>query len=189
MDTKIENFQIKELKNGKFVKPKLVTFIQDGEKKDWEIVEVNDSVAILIYDNSKDKFILVKQFRPALFQKDKRGITLELCAGIVDKDLSLAQIATEEVYEECGYKVDANLLERVTSFYTSVGFAASRQTLFYVEVDESMRVGSGGGVEGEKIEVVELSKEEAKEIIFDDEVAKTPGLCFAFSWWFMSKDG
>ena len=189
MDTKIENFELKDLKDGRFVKPKLVTYSQDGQKKSWEIVEVNDSVAILIFDKSKDKFILVKQFRPALFLKDKKGITIELCAGIVDKDLSLAQIASEEIFEECGYQVETNLLEKVTSFYTAVGFAASKQTLFFVEVDESMKVGTGGGIDGEKIEIVEVSKEEAKRVIFDESIAKTPGLCFAFSWWFMNRDG
>ena len=30
------------------------------------------------------------------------GVTFELCAGIVDKRASLAQIAKEEVYEETG---------------------------------------------------------------------------------------
>jgi 8-oxo-dGTP pyrophosphatase MutT (NUDIX family) len=32
-------------------------------------------------------------------------MTLELCAGIVDKSLSLVEIAQEEILEECGYKV------------------------------------------------------------------------------------
>jgi UDP-sugar diphosphatase len=188
MDTKIENFRLEKLENGKFVQPKLVTYIQDGVKKNWEIVEVNDSVAILIFDCSLEKFILVRQFRPALFVKDKKGITLELCAGIVDKDLTLEEIAAEEIFEECGYRVDPKSLIKINSFYTSVGFAASKQTLFFVEVDLSMKVNSGGGIEAEKIEVVEVSKEEAKKIIFDDEVAKTPGLCFAFSWYFLNKD-
>ncbi len=36
----------------------------------------------------------------------EEGITVELCAGIVDKDdLSPKQIAKEEVLEECGYDV------------------------------------------------------------------------------------
>jgi UDP-sugar diphosphatase len=188
MDTKIENFTLKELKKGKFIAPKLATYTQDGIDKTWEIVEVNDSVAILIFDKSKEKFILVKQFRPALFPKDGKGITLELCAGIVDKDLTLAEIASEEVFEECGYKVAPESLKKINSFYTAVGFAASHQSLFYVEVDESMKISQGGGIDAEKIEIVEVDKARAKEIIFDDSIAKTPGLCFAFSWWFFSRD-
>jgi 8-oxo-dGTP pyrophosphatase MutT (NUDIX family) len=43
------------------------------------------------------------------------GITYELCAGIVDKDLPLQLIAQEEVFEETGFLVPAEQLERVTS--------------------------------------------------------------------------
>lgn len=50
-----------------------------------------------------------------------RGITLEVCAGIVDKsDKSLAEIATEEVEEECGFKLDSPI-EFVQSFRASIG--------------------------------------------------------------------
>lgn len=35
----------------------------------------------------------------------KLAITMELCAGIVDKNISLADIAREELIEECGYNV------------------------------------------------------------------------------------
>ena len=45
------------------------------------------------------------------------GITLELCAGIVDKSKSLAEIAAEEMLEECGYKIDTiDRLEPVIQF-------------------------------------------------------------------------
>lgn len=45
------------------------------------------------------------------------GVTYELCAGIVDKPgLSLEEIASEEVLEECGYEVPATSLKRVVSY-------------------------------------------------------------------------
>ena len=44
------------------------------------------------------------------------GITYELCSGIVDKDVSLAEIAKLEVLEECGYDIPVSSLEKVTSF-------------------------------------------------------------------------
>ena len=50
------------------------------------------------------------------------GITLELCAGIVDKeDKSLAEIAAEEVEEECGYHVDLKQVEFVQTFRGAIG--------------------------------------------------------------------
>ena len=33
------------------------------------------------------------------------GVTIELCAGLVDKDCSLAETARQEVLEKCGYDV------------------------------------------------------------------------------------
>lgn len=44
------------------------------------------------------------------------GVTLELCAGIVDKDKPLLEIACEEVLEECGYHVKLTDLELVNSY-------------------------------------------------------------------------
>jgi UDP-sugar diphosphatase len=184
MKSRIQNFQLERLENAKFVQTSLAKYIQNGKAKSWEIVEAHDSVAILIYHKQQDVFILVKQFRPAVYLNNQDGMTIELCAGIVDKALSLVEIAMEEVEEECGYRVKVESIEKITSFHTSVGFAGSKQMLYYVEVDESMKVSEGGGVDDEQIEVVALPVTEAKALIYDEGVAKTPGLMFAFMWWF-----
>lgn len=45
------------------------------------------------------------------------GVTYELCAGIVDKpNLSLEEIACQEVLEECGYEVPVSKLRKITSY-------------------------------------------------------------------------
>jgi UDP-sugar diphosphatase len=141
-------------------------------------------VAVLIRHRGRGGFLFVRQFRPAVYAHGESGMTVELCAGLVDKDLSLERIAAEEVEEECGYRVEAAALERITSFFTSVGFAGSRQTLYYVEVDEGMRVGPGGGIEGEQIEVLFMDDREARKLMTDENVARTPGLLYALCWWF-----
>ena len=185
MDFKVENFKCRELNNGKFVKPCFATFKLNGEDRDWEIVQASDSVAILIYNKDSDSFVCVKQFRPAVYLQDKatNGVTLELCAGILDKDLSLEEIASEEIYEECGFKVEPSKLKKITSFYTSVGFAGSKQHLYFADVTETMRINAGGGVVGEEmIEVVEIPLNKAKEIMYDETIPKTPGLLYAFNW-------
>lgn len=47
-------------------------------------------------------------------------MTVEFCAGIVDKNKSLDEIAVEEVREECGYEVKASDLQKIISCrYTS----------------------------------------------------------------------
>ncbi len=179
----IKDFKLNTLEHPQYIKTYLATYRQDGVAKDWEVLDANDSVAILIYHTEHDSFILVRQFRPAVYLKNRDGTTVELCAGLVDKDKPLVQIAKEEIFEECGYDVPVSSIEKITSFYTSVGFAGSRQTLYYAEVDESMHINDGGGIDDEQIEVIEMPVSDAGKFVFDESVAKTPGLMFAFYWW------
>ena len=179
----IDNFKLNPLKEPHYIKAYLATYVQDGIPKDWEVVEAYDSVAILIWHREHNAFVLVKQFRPAVYLNNRDGMTVELCAGLVDKSLSLEAIAREEILEECGYDVPVETLERITAFHTSVGFAGSKQTLYYAEVTEAMRVNDGGGIDQEQIEVIELPVEEADAFLYDERIAKTPGLMFAFLWW------
>lgn len=180
----IKIVDIKPLKDGQFIKPLKLLYVQNGVQKSWEIVKVHDSVAVLLYHRERDSFVLVKQFRPGLYYQHGYKYSYELCAGIVDKDKPLYQIAAEEILEETGYKVEPKDIKRVTSFFTSVGFAGSKQMLFYAEVDEEMRENPGGGIDEEDIEVVYLEVKKAKEFMFDENIPKTPGLLFAFCWWF-----
>ena len=188
LKNQIKYFKLQPLENAKFISTSFATYEQDGIKKSWEIVEAHDSVAILIYHKEKRSFILVKQFRPAVYLNNDNGMTVELCAGIVDKKISLAEIAKEEIEEECGYDIPLQNIERITAFHTSVGFAGSKQTLYFAQVDESMKVSEGGGVDHEQIEVVFLPINEAKKLIYDESIAKTPGLMFAFMWWLEKKE-
>lgn len=183
MKNHIEKFTLNPLVDPKFISTSLAKYEQNGIAKNWEVVQAHDSVAILLYHREYNSFILVKQFRPAVYVNNSDGISLELCAGIVDKDMSLQQIAQEEIEEECGYAVSLENIQKITSFYTSVGFAGSKQTLYYAEVDENMKVSEGGGIEGELIEVISLPLEESETFMYDEEIVKTPGLMFAFMWW------
>ncbi|XP_046916500.1 uridine diphosphate glucose pyrophosphatase NUDT14 [Dermatophagoides farinae] len=183
----------------------------DGRIKVWDCVRTHDSVAILIYNKSRNVLVFVRQFRPPVFlatlfnkfncsisdlkelqRKSKEmkhdcGYTIELCAGIIDKDgLSPREIAHEEVLEETGYNPPIDALELITSCRTGVGSSGSLQHLFYCQVDDSMRVNSGGGIDDESIEVIELSIEAAKtEMFANDEqtgLGRTGGFRFAVCW-------
>jgi len=180
----IENFTLKPLIKPNFVKASLATYKQNGVEKSWEIIESHSSVAILIYHKERKAFVLVKQFRPPVYHRNGDGMTIELCAGLIDKEKSLAQIAQEEIEEECGFAVPLESIERITKVLSAVGTSGSEQTIYYVEVDESMRVSDGGGIEDEQIEVVEVPVKEAKMFMYDESIGKTVGLMFAFLWWF-----
>jgi len=183
MQSTITHFKLNPLVDPKFISTALATYEQNGIAKDWEVVQAHDSVAVLIYHREEKSFILVKQFRPAVYVHNKDGMSVELCAGIVDKEVSLQQIAQEEIEEECGYRVPLEKVEKITAFYTSVGFAGSKQTLYYAEVTEAMKVSEGGGIDAELIEVIRLDVDDAEAFMYDESVVKTPGLMFAFMWW------
>ena len=183
----ITNIKISDMTQGKYIQPKEFLFSQNGFNKRWEVLEVHDSVAILLYEKVRETFILVKQFRPAVYLSNNDGLTYELCAGIVDKNLTIKEIAKEEIIEECGYDVPLENIHEVTSFFNAVGFASGVQTLFYAEVDDSLKTENGGGVDDEVIEVVEVPLKEINDFIFDVSKAKTPGLMFAINWFIENK--
>lgn len=176
---------ITTLDNPKFIKPIKIEYTNNSIKRVWEAVISHDSVSILLYHTSKRAFVIVKQLRVPVLNANKRdGMMHELCAGIVDKDTTKVQIAKEEILEECGYDIPLDKIEKVTSFYTSVGISGAEQTLYYAECDESMKLNDGGGLQEEDIEVIYIPIDEAKKFMFDKSYQKTPGLMMGFYWFF-----
>ena len=179
----IKDFKTSELTDTRFIHPVKVSFNLNGKDKTWEAVSSHDSVAILLYHQEKNAFLLVKQFRAPVYLNDiNKTYTYELCAGLVDKDKSLIEIAKEEIDEECGYDVALSDIQKVTSFFTNVGISGGCQHLFYTKINESMKIHDGGGVNDEQIELHFLPIEKSDELIFDESKAKTPGLMFSFYW-------
>ena len=176
---------IKKLVNPSFIRPIQINYTQNNKQKTWEAVLSHDSVAILLWHVQKNAFVIVKQLRVTVLYSHKTdGYTHELCAGIVDKEMSVAQIAKEEILEECGFDVPVENLQKVSSFYTSVGISGAKQTLYFAKITDEMKVNEGGGLEEEEIEVVYIALENAKEFMFDERYHKTPGMMMAFYWFF-----
>lgn len=180
-------------------------FKQNGTCRIWDTMLGHNSVAILLHNTDTDSFILVKQFRPAVYMSKARelgflkqgtttlstdqvpakyGVTHEMCAGIVDKDLSLEQIAVEEVLEECGYQVKVEDLEKITTAHGSVGVSGTQNTQFYVQVNSTMKVSEGGGnrTEGEIIDLVEIPVKDSLKFIKDTNYIKPYLVNFAILW-------
>ncbi|GMH40194.1 hypothetical protein BSKO_08098 [Bryopsis sp. KO-2023] len=194
----LSQFEEKPFEKSNFVKPKSVYFDQNGTRRKWDLIEAHDSIAVVLHHTGLDAFLLVRQFRPAVYAAALRkatelrqpapsfeeGFTCELCAGIVDKpDLNLAEIAHEEIMEECGFNVPASNLMEITSYNSSVGTAGATQSLFFGEVDDSMRNSSGGGgIDGENIEVMALPVKNALDFVLDTSIPKSSGMMFGLMW-------
>jgi nudix-type nucleoside diphosphatase (YffH/AdpP family) len=147
--------------------------------------------------------LLVRQFRPAVYASILRktmykstvdagpaappftaAFTFELCAGIVDKNKSLEEVAQEEVLEECGYDVPLQAIQRMTSYPASVGTTGSEQTLFFAQVDNSMKKQAAGGVAsaGERIELLGLPLDSVEAFVMDPSVPKPSSAMFGLLW-------
>ena len=183
MNNIIEDLKISPLKETNYIKPLKVNFTLNGIKKSWEAVRSHDSVAVLLYHQEKRAFLFVKQFRIPVYLNDKNiTYTYELCAGLVDKDKSIEEIAIEEIDEECGYKVELENLQKITSFFTNVGISGAKQYLFFATICENQKLHSGGGINDEQIELYFLNVDDIDNFIFDETKAKTPGLIFSLYW-------
>ncbi|GFO35366.1 GDP-mannose-4,6-dehydratase nudk [Plakobranchus ocellatus] len=201
----VSDFSITQLTKSKFLIPQRVYFTQNNTKRVWDGIKEHSDVEILLFNISRNVFILVKQFRPAVYLSQTMstvlkgsemvdtgqypghlGVTIELCAGIVDKDLPCAEIARAEVLEECGYNVPTDNFCKITSFRNGSEISGSLVTLYYAEVTDAMRESAGGGLaqEGELIEVVELSIKEARNLIYDETQNREPCLLVALQWFF-----
>lgn len=183
IDTK--NIKISECSDSKYIQIKQMSYIENGIQKTWDIVSSHDSVSILIYNKDNNSIVLVKQFRPAVFLRNNDGYMYELCAGLVDKEnKTIEQIAIEEIYEECGYKVSE--LSKIAEFYSSVGTSGSKQSVFYVEVSNNDKVSIGGGIDNEYIEIVEIPIKNMRDILQKPNI--TPSVGFSFMWFILNKN-
>lgn len=201
----IKNAWLGPLENPKYLEPFAIKFDINGHKKTWELAKTHDSVAILIYNTSRNVFVFVRQFRPAVFVKSEaaqsvpwtpetvpeneysteHGLTYELCAGIIDRTEPPENIAAAEVFEETGYRIGVDKLNLITRVVNGVGTSGERQHMFYTEVTDKQRETQGGGLaeEGEVVEVIEVARDEIETFAFDESKPKPPGCILAIVWW------
>ena len=65
-----------------------------------------------------------------------------------------------------------------------MGTSGALQILYYVEVTDEMKVGKGGGIEQEFIEIVEVPVSEGRKIVMDESTLRPVGLMFAVTWFY-----
>ncbi|MGB3723121.1 MAG: NUDIX hydrolase [Pacificimonas sp.] len=125
---------------------KYIDVIKDGT---WEYVNRAKGLgaAVVIAVTDEDELVLIEEYRVPL------GRTcLAFPAGIVgDEDAGEdpAESARRELEEETGYR--AGRMERIADFASSPGLTSETFTLF--RAHDLVKVGKGGGVEGEDIAV------------------------------------
>jgi nudix-type nucleoside diphosphatase (YffH/AdpP family) len=147
---------------------KLTIDYTDRHGATYRIVrEVNDhghAAAVLAYDPQRRTVLLVKQMRIAAYEAGHTGDMLEVCAGLLDGD-DPAACALKEAREELG--CDLHDVSFVCEMYASPGSLTERVSLFIGRYSPADRVHDGGGIahEGEDIEVVEMTFDDAYAMI------------------------
>jgi GDP-mannose pyrophosphatase NudK len=147
----------------------------DHQKKDgtWktqtrEAYDRGNGATILLYNRGSGNIILTRQFRlPTYVNGNADGMLIEACAGLLDTDAPDVAIK-RETEEETGYKIRD--VRKIFEAYMSPGSVTEILYFFVAEYSSNEKINEGGGIDGEDIDVMELSFEKALAMITTGEI-------------------
>jgi nudix-type nucleoside diphosphatase (YffH/AdpP family) len=138
----------------------------DGSSQELqrEIYRLGDGAAGLLYDLARRTVILVRQFRLPAYLRGDAAWVLEAPAGFLD-GVSPEERVKLEIAEEAGFRVQH--VHKVFEALMIPGGVTHVVHGFVAPYTPADRIDSGGGVleEGEDIEVVELSIDDALAMV------------------------
>ena len=140
------------------------------ETQNREAYDRGNGATILLYNKEKGTVILTRQFRlPTFLNGNPGGMLIEACAGLLDKD-DPEECIRRETEEETGYKISE--VKKIFEAYMSPGSVTEILYFFIAEYTHYMKVNEGGGIEHEQeeIEVLEITLEEAMQMITRGEI-------------------
>jgi GDP-mannose pyrophosphatase NudK len=141
------------------------------ELQSREVYHRPNAISVLLIDHAKKCMLLTRQFRmPVYLHNDNNGYLLETCAGVIDEGETPEETAAREVKEETGY--EAQNLKQIASTYTSPASIMEYVYLFVGDIDIDNKAAEGGGLkeEGEEIETVIVSFDDAKQMLMNGEI-------------------
>ncbi len=148
----------------------------DGEWQEQvrESYDRGNGATILLYDRTRRTIVLTRQFRYPAYVNGYDDLLIETPAGLLDAMEPEARIRAE-TEEESGYRIGR--IEKVFEAFMSPGSVTERLFFYTGEYQPSDRTSAGGGHanEGEDIETLEVTIDEALAMIADGRIidAKT----------------
>jgi ADP-ribose pyrophosphatase len=150
------------------------------------VFERGDSVAVLLFNRERNTIVLVEQFKvPALVARRRDeptttdGWLVETLAGMIDAGETPQMAAIRETLEETGYRIATP--ELIGRFFASPGGTSERVFLYFAEVGDTDRVGAGGGIEDEDVQVLEVGLDQTLEQLAGG-LIEDPKLAIAAYW-------
>ena len=140
---------------------------------DRETYDRGNGAAILLHDPSRGVVLLTRQFRYPAYVNGHPEPLVEVVAGLLD-ERSPEEAIRQEAEEEAGCRIAAP--RRVFEAFMSPGSVLERLVFFVAEYSAADRAAGGGlAAEGEDIEVLEPTLDEALAMVARGEIvdAKT----------------
>lgn len=140
------------------------------QQQSRETYDRGNGATILLYNLERRTVVLTRQFRFPAFVNGHSGWLIEAAAGLLDMASPEDRIKAE-VEEETGYRIDH--VRRIFEAFMSPGSVTEKLYFFIAAYDAGSKAALGGGnhAEGEDIEVIELSIDEAMQAIERGEIA------------------
>ncbi|MEP7042585.1 MAG: NUDIX domain-containing protein [Dokdonella sp.] len=134
------------------------------QRQQRETYDRGNGATLLLYDLVSRRVVLTRQFRFPAYVNGHNGMLIETPAGLLDQ-VTPEQRIRREVEEETGYRVGD--VRKVFEAFMSPGSVTEKLFFFVADYSAASKVGTGGGVEdeGEDIEVIELSIDEALTMV------------------------
>jgi nudix-type nucleoside diphosphatase (YffH/AdpP family) len=134
------------------------------QRQSRETYDRGNGAAVLLYSQASRSVILTRQFRLPVFVNGHDGMLIEAPAGLLDQ-ATPDECIRREAEEETGYRVSN--VQPIFQAYMSPGSVTEKLHFFVAEYDAASKIASGGGLasEGEDIEVLDMSIEQALEMV------------------------
>jgi len=158
-----------------------------GEVIDREVSDKGSAACVVVYDPSTDSVCLVEQFRVATQTENYSPWSLEIVAGMIDKDAeSPKQVVLRELVEEAG--LVPSYVEKITSYWVSPGGSSARMHIYVALCD----LCDAGGIYGlddehEDILAVVVPRESVHQSALADETSNAATL-IGLQWLTMNRE-
>jgi len=157
---------------------KRYTFDYRGKDGQWttqqrEAYDRGNGATILLHNPQTDTVILTRQFRLPTFVNGNRtdgptsGMLIEACAGLLDNDDPETAII-RETEEETGFRLQS--VQKVMEAYMSPGSVTEKLFFYLAEYTADTERSTGGGIDEEDIDILELPLSEAMGMMKTGEI-------------------